>query len=91
MNGQMPNNMLCKIKDCANKLCSTKLTDSLDFSMSVTSRDKKDGSLNNCFYKRITSDTEVNVAKMLIAVGAVGLTAAMVCALCCAMGNNKKK
>ncbi len=82
MNGQMPSDMLCKVKDCASKLCSMKVKDSLDLSMSITSKDKKDGLTSNCFYKKITSDTEFNLMKMLAAGAAVALTVSMMCVLC---------
>ena len=87
MNSMTENGMMCKLKACADKLCSMKVSDKLDFSMTVSSKDDG-GNEENCFYKKISSDTEFQLLKALALTAAVGVTVALVCSACSMM---KKK
>lgn len=81
MNSQTDSNMLCKLKKCADKLCSMKVKDDLSFSMTVTSSED-DGTEQTCFYKKINGNTEFKLMKALAAIAAVGLVMSLLCSLC---------
>ncbi len=81
MNTQCAENMMCKMKDCMKKLCSMKVRDNFDFSMSLTDTDG-----GNCFSKTMKSDTEFSLVKCLIGLIALGVAMS---AICCAFHMRK--
>ena len=69
-----------KLKGWECKLCSMKVKDNLDFSMTVTSKNDG-GSDAPCFEKRITSNTEFELVKLVWIVALVGTVIGVICAI----------
>ena len=76
--------MMSKLKDCAKKLCSMKVRDNLDFSMSITA---DEGDLETVYFdKKIKSNTEFSLAKALCVMLMAGACIWVLCflwSLCC--------
>ncbi len=84
MDTQCVEKMMCKAKECAKNLCSIKVKDNLDFSMSLT-----DDCEGNFFSKSIKSDSEFSLVKFLAVLMLLGVAMS---GICCAlyMKNCKK-
>ena len=76
--------MMSKLKDCAKKLCSMKVRDNLDLSMSITA---DEGDLETVYFdKKIKSNTEFSLAKALCVMLMAGACIWVLCflwSLCC--------
>ena len=84
------NKMMCKLKSCIKKLCSMKVKDDLDFSMTVTC--EEDGLPEaSCFEKRISSRTEFSLLKALGVLMIAGVCIWVLCFLCSLCSVLKKK
>ena len=81
--------MICRCKSYMKKLCSMKVKDDLDFSMTISCPDENGDT--SCFNKRITSNTEFSLIKALGVILAVGSTIWMLCFLCSLCSVFKKK
>lgn len=81
MNSPEASNALAKLKSCTDKLCSMKVKDNLDFSMTVTSKNDS-GEDEDCFYKKITSNTEFSLLKIAAVAAAMGLALSLICSVC---------
>lgn len=84
------NKMMCKVKSCAKKLCSMKVKDDLDFTVSLTA-DEDGAHESTCFEKRITSKTEFSLMKALSALMIAGVCIWALCFLCSLCSVLKKK
>lgn len=78
------NKAMCCVRSCIKKLCSMKIKDDLDFSMSLTA-DEDDGE-KVYFDKKIKSNTEFSLCKALGAMLVAGVCVWVLCflwSLCC--------
>ncbi len=83
------NKMLCKFKNCAQKLSSMKLEDDLDLSLRMTADDE--GERKVFFNKSIKSKTELSLLKALGAMLAIGVCIWALCFLWALCSIFKKK
>lgn len=83
--------ILCKAKKCMRKLCSMRVKDSVDLSLTIESEKNAEGDREPCFEKRIRSDTDFNLVKALSVLMAVGVCISLLCLVCSLCSLPKKK
>ena len=88
MDSSAENKMSTKCCSMLKKLCSMKIKDDLDFSMTVTAEDDNGSGEETCFNKRIKSNTELSLVKTLGAIAAIIIVISTACSVCCCLKKN---